>query len=115
MAHPVFVGLFMYADEWWEKKPPLERPLAVVATADFDTHLLLSAKLHKGNVFTPVYHSVHRGVCVVGDVHGRGACVAQQGHPWPGGGVHGGGWQHTSPTGQTYTRGGLPLPARVCI
>ena len=51
----------------------------------FDTHLLLSAKLRKGNVFKPVCHSVHRGVCVVGDVHSRemaggvrgpaGACV----------------------------------------
>ena len=37
----------------------------------FDIRLLVSAKLRKGNVFTPVCHSVYMGVCVVGDVHGR--------------------------------------------
>ena len=47
-----------------------------------DTRLLPSAKLRKGNVFTPVCHSVHMGVCVVGDVHGMGMTG---GHAWPGG------------------------------
>ena len=48
----------------------------------FDTHLLLSAKLRKGNVFKPVCHSVRRGVCVVGDVHSRGMAG---GRAWWGG------------------------------
>ena len=71
----------------------------------------LQTKLQKGNVFTPVCHSVHRGVmhgrgrawqreaCVAGgacmaeDVHDRG-CVWQGGPCVAGRGAWQGGWGH---------------------
>ena len=69
--------------------------------------------LGQGNVFTPVCHSVHRGVCIWEGQHlegsaSRGVCIWRVLHP---GGLHLGAW---SASGGLHP-GGSASRAGVCI